>query len=236
MARLPEVFLEWNYYARRALLQEIVDGKRMSPERLLLDSTRHNPTLITAACVNGEVVLDARIVGISYVLREEYVAEAIRRLEEHLKMTDEEYLRASGDRDRLRRLYEEHRMRGVKLLLELVFHPRGVAEKYIDFEKLAIIEEPANRFRDRSMQTRSIVQAGSTASLIFFQPPGTSFEVKGKLTIHTDDTIHRLVTLIQDAYHYTPPEERGERPVYLLHVEQVYDKSFTPAGYERRTV
>ncbi|QOJ79135.1 hypothetical protein IG193_01330 [Infirmifilum lucidum] len=233
MARLPDVFLEWNYYARRALLQQFIDGVKVDPERFFLEFTRHNPALVTAACINGEIVLNAKIVGCGYVPREEYAMDVVRRLEEHLKLSDEEYSRAYGDGEKLRRLYEEHSLRGAKLLLQLVYHPRGVAEKYIDFEKLATVEL-AKRLRDRPRQTWNIVQHSRTASLLFFQPPSISFEVKGKITIHTDDIYHRLVTLIHDAYHYTPPEGRGDRPVYILHVEQVYDKSPTKSGFGRR--
>jgi len=88
--------------------------------------------------------------------------------------------------------------------------------------------------RDRPHQTWSIVQSSRAASLLFFQPPSVSFEVKGRLTVHMDDAVHKLVTLIHDAYHYTPPEHRSDRPVYVLHVEQVYDKSPTPSGFGRR--
>ncbi|PLJ77005.1 hypothetical protein [Infirmifilum sp. SLHALR2] len=235
MARLPESFLEWNYYARRNLLLQLVEGQRLSPEKFFLEFTRHNPALVTATCASGEVKVNAKIVGCGYVPREEYADEVTRKLEEHVKLSDEKYLQASGDKETLRRLYEEHSLRGARLLLQLVYHPRGVAEKCMDFEKLATVEL-AKRVRDRPHQTWSIVQSSRAASLLFFQPPSVSFEVKGKLTVHLDDAVHKLVTLIHDAYHYTPPEHRSDRPVYVLHVEQVYDKSPTPSGFGRRLV
>jgi len=114
---LPDSFLEWNYYGRRYLLLQLAEGQRLSPEKFFLEFTRHNPALVTATCVDGEVKVNAKIVGCGYVPREEYADEVTRKLEEHVKLSDEKYLQASGDKEALRRLYEEHSLRGARLLL-----------------------------------------------------------------------------------------------------------------------
>ncbi len=228
MVRLPDRFLEWNYYPRRRLIQEmLVGGARVSPERLALEFTRHNPVLVTAAPLGGGIRVNGKVVGCGYVPRRERIAEAVRAFEEHIRASDEAYEEARGDREALRKLYVEHAERGARLMLRHIYLPRGEAEGRVDFEKLATVELAMK-------ETWRLVQLNRTASLVFFQPPTVSFEVKGRLTVHVGDEYHRVVTLIHDAYHYTPPERRGERPVYILHVEEVYDKSATPSGFGKR--
>jgi len=228
LVRLPEKFLEWNYYPRRRLIEEMLAGpSHASPEKLALEFTRHNPVLVTAAQMGGGIRVNGKVVGCGYVLRREYMAEAVKAFSDHIAESDEAYEEARGDRAALRRLYAEHAARGARLMLRYVYLPRGEAEERVDFEKLATVELAMK-------ETWRIVQRSRAASLVFFQPPVVSFEVKGRLSVHLGDEYHRLVTLIHDAYHYTPPEHRGERPVYILHVEEVYDKSATASGFGRR--
>ncbi len=228
MVVLPRRFLEWNYYPRRRLIEEMLTGEaRVSPEKLALEFTRHNPVLVTAAPLDGGIRVNGKVVGCGYVVKPGYIGETVKAFEEHIAASDEAYEAARGDREALRRLYMEHAARGARLMLRYIYLPRGEAEERVDFEKLATVELAMK-------ETWRIVQKSRAASLVFFQPPTVSFEVKGTLTVHVGDEYHRLVTLIHDAYHYTPPEHRGERPVYILHVEEVYDKSATPTGFGRR--
>jgi len=228
MVALPPRFLEWNYYPRRRLIEEMLTGEaRVSPEKLALEFTRHNPVLVTAAPVEGGLRVNGKVVGCGYVVKPGYIGETVKAFEEHIAVSDEAYEAARGDREALRRLYMEHASRGARLLLRHIYLPRGEAEERVDFEKLATVELAMK-------ETWRLVQRSRAASLVFFQPPTVSFEVKGEISVHVGDDYHRLVTLIHDAYHYTPPERRGGRPVYLLHVGEVYDKSVTPGGFGRR--
>lgn len=233
MVLLPQRFLEWNYYPRRRLVKNMLVGGAERPEKVFLEFTRHNPALITGAYVDGRVVVNGKIVGCGYVLREEYLDEAIEAFQEHLERSDRMYEESGGEKRRLSRLYEEHAKRGAELLLRYIYLPRERAPEVVDFEKLATVEL-AKRVPWSAKHTWRIVQLNRSASLLFFQPPSISFEVKGHLTVHVDDKYHRFVTLVHDAYHYTPPEERGDRPVYILHVEEVFDKSATRSGFGRK--
>lgn len=233
MVRLPNKFLEWNYYPRRRLVEKMLSGEQTRPEKFFLEFTRHNPALITAAVIDGRLVVNGKIVGCGYVLKREFLGEAIRVFRQHIRESDEEYEKVAGDREALMRLYEKHAKRGAQLLLKHIYLPRGEADKYLDFEKLATVEL-AKRIPWSAKQTWRIVQHSNIASLLFFQPPSVSFEVKGRLTIHLDDDYHEFVTLVHDAYHYTPPSGRSDRPVYIIHVEEVFDKSPTRSGFGRK--
>lgn len=233
MVLLPSQFLEWNYFPRRRLLENMLTGKMDDPEKFFLEFTRHNPALITGAYVDGRVIVNGKIVGCGYVLKEEYLDEAIEAFREHIDKSDRLYEKVKGDKKALRELYEEHAKRGAELLLKYIYLPRDCAHKVVDFEKLATVEL-AKRIPWSAKHTWKIVQLNMSASLLFFQPPAISFEIKGHLTIHVDDRYHCFVTLVHDAYHYTPPEHRSDRPVYILHVEEVFDKSATNSGFGRK--
>jgi len=231
MAKLPREFLEWNYFARRELLSKLSSGGFEDPRLLFIEFARHNPVLCTAAVGEGSVVeVNGKVIGVGYVLKPGFLTEAARRLEEHLKATDEAL--AAGARSR-EEIVREHAARGLKLLLELVYLEPEAAEERVDFEKLASVEL-ALRVPHSSKHTWSILQRSRRACLVFYQPPSTSFEIRCVVSIHEGDAYHRFVNLVHDAYHYTPPERRGGRPVYLFHVEEVYDNSATPKGFGRR--
>ena len=140
MVRLPERFLEWNYYPRRRLLETLLRGDRVDTAKLLLEFMRHNPVLCTAAATERGVEVNGKVVGVGYVLRRERLGEAIKAFREHLRTSDEAFEEARGSREALRRLYEEHSRRGIKLLLKYVYLPPDEAEEAVDFEKLASVE------------------------------------------------------------------------------------------------
>lgn len=234
MVMLPKVFLEWNFYPRRRLISETLNGRLEGSPKFFLEFTRHNPVLCTAAIgEEGNIEVNSKVVGIGYVVKKEHLNEKVRIFQEHIAITDEEYAAAKNDKNMLRRIYREHAKRGLKLLLNHLYSEPEVAERTIDFEKLATIELAA-RLPHSSKHTWRIVQRNRTASILFFQPPRISFELKGRLTIHIDDDYSKFVTSVHDTYHYTPPEKRGFRPVYIFHVEEVYDNSPTPKGYGRK--
>jgi len=234
VVRLPDRFLKWNYYGRRRLIERLLREDPTDPTKLFLEFTRHTPVLCTAAPrSDGTVELNGKVVGVGYVLKREKMGSAIKALRDHLRATDEEYEAARGDREKLRRLYEEHSRRGLELLLRYLYLPPDEAEKAVDFEKLATVEL-AKRLPWSSKHTWRIVQRSKAACLVFFQPPSTSFEVRGTLSVHVDDEYHEFVTLAHDAYHYTPPEHRTDRPVYVIHVTEVYDNSPTRGGFGTR--
>ncbi len=232
MTLLPQRFLDWNYYPRRELVKNLLIGGVSSPEKMFLEFMRHNPVLITGAMVDGRIRVNGKVVGCGYVVKRDLLKEISSVFRDHIAMSDEAYEKIEDNRER-RKLYEEHARRGANLLLKHIYLPKGEAPSTIDFELLATVEL-AKSLPWSTKETWKLVQLNKSASLVFFQPPVTSFEVKGEISIHLSDEYHEFVTLVHDAYHYTPKEERAGRPVYLLHVKEVYDKSATSRGFGRR--
>lgn len=234
MVTLPEKFLNWNYYARRTLLEKFLKGDIKGGPEFFIEFTRHNPVLCTAAVnEHGVVEVNGKVIGVGYVVKEEYLKEYVEIFEEHLKETDEKYGEAGHDRTVLKKLYQEHARRGLQLLLKYIYLEPEKAREIIDFEKLSSIEL-VKRLSYSSKHTWSLLQKNRNACLVYFQPPSISYEIRVRVSIHLDDLYYRLVTLIHDAYHYTPPERRGNRPVYLFHVLEVYDNSPSIDGFGRR--
>lgn len=232
MARLPSDFLAWNYYARRELLAKLFQGSTGDRGAIFRElSARHNAVLCTAASLpDGGVEVNGKVVGVGYVLKREFLKEAVEKLDEHLRLSDEAF--RSGGKSR-EEVFWEHAERGLKLLLELVYLEPSQAERRADFEKLASLEL-ALRVPHSSKHTWKILQKSRKACIVFLQPPSISFEVRCAVSIHESDEYWRFVNLVHDAFHYTPPERRPLRPAYVFHVEEVYDNSATPEGFGRR--
>ena len=229
MARLPEQFLEWNYYGRKRLLEKLLSGG-MTRE-MALEFMRHTPVLVTAAEVDGRIEVNGKVVGSGYVASKDYLSEKIKIFREHIKESDEKYNSGVG----YDKIEEEHLLRGVKLLLEHIYLEKERADREIDFEVLATVEL-AKRSPHSSKHTWSLIQKNPRVSLVYYQPPALSYEIKGHASIHLDDKLHEFVTLVHDSFHYTPPLARSDRPVYIIHVEEVYDNSASPKGFGRRLV
>lgn len=196
-----------------------------------LEFTRHNPALCTAAAREDNTIdVNGKIVGIGYVVKDRYLKEVINALKSHVKKSDEKYRNIYSEGTSLRKLYEEHAIQGLNLLLKYIYLTPEKAKNIVDFEKLSTVELAAG-LSSSSKHTWNIVQKNRTACILFFQPPVISFELKGYLSIHLNDDYHKFVTLVHDAYHYTSPEKRGFRPVYIFHITEVYDNSPTSKGF-----
>jgi hypothetical protein len=233
---LPESFLRWNYYPRRKALLDLVNGRLMEDaNRFFLESTRHNPALCTAfRKENGEIVVNAKIVGAGYVAREGYMDSAIRALGEHLEYGDELFDKnqAGNESDRNSREYQRT---GASLLLEhLYFEDPKIADERVDFGKMSTIELALSKPHS-SKHTWQIVQHNLSACLLFYQPPSISFEIRGEIEIHENDSYSEFVNLVHDSFHYTwMKETRRKRPVYLINVDEVYDNGPSPTAFGKK--
>jgi len=201
--------------------------------RFLLDSVRHNPALCTACREDdGSVFLNAKIVGIGYVVKRELAEDTVKAFAEHTEHGDVLFGNAKTKEEK-EKASSEYQKRGARLLAEqLYFEGLEEAAKRIDFGKMATIELALNK-PSSSKHTWQIVQRNPNAVLLFYQPPMVSFEIRGTIEIHEGDAYHRLVNLVHDAFHYTPPDRRasGKKPVYIFNVQEAYDNSASTEGF-----
>jgi hypothetical protein len=236
MTMLPEKFIQWNYFPRVKSLKEMIQqGPMRDMSRFFLESTRHNPALCTAfEREDGSVSVNAKIVGIGYVVKDKYLNDATNALAEHIKYGDELF-RDAKDQGQTNEAVREYQRRGVSLLLEhLCFEDPKKAEEHVDFNRMSTSELALSKPHS-SKHTWQVVQHNLNACLLFYQPPSVSFEIRGRIEIHENDVYHEFVNLVHDSFHYEPPETRKERrPVYIFRVEEVYDNSTTPTGFGTR--
>jgi len=77
--------------------------------------------------------------------------------------------------------------------------------------------------------------ADPTATLLFYQPPRVSYELRGKVEIHEDGSpYHRLLNAQHDVYHRPDPSRWKDRPAYIFVIEEIYNNSAAPDGFGRK--
>lgn len=230
--KLPLQFLNWNYFSRGESIKAFIEGKHEKDvNSLFLESTRHTPALCTAFMKpNGTIYVNAKIVGIGYVLKEQFLSEAAEALKRHIKSYDKLFAQAKTNEEK-KKLAKEYQKKGMLLLLKHLYLEPEEARRKVDFTKMSTIELAKSKPHS-SKHTWNVIQENSTACLLFYRPPNISFELHGWIDIHRNGLYYEFVNAVHDAFHYTSPEKRRiERPVYLFNVEEVYDNSPTPTGY-----
>ena len=75
------------------------------------------------------------------------------------------------------------------------------------------------------------IRATGKATLVFFTPPVSSFEVRCDVEIHEEDDICEYLNMMHNIYH----GPRGDRiyPTYIFKIREIYDQSATDKGFGR---
>jgi len=233
VVELPEQFLRWNYYPRWDDAKQFLEGKHeLDMNKFFLCSTRHNPALCTASQRDdGSIFVNAKIVGVGYVLKKERLPAAIAAFKQHLENGDKLFGEAGEDGDNREETMKKYQREAMSLLIEHIYLQEDEAHISVDFTKMSTMELAKSKPWS-SKHTWNIVQKNRTASLLFYRPPNISFELHGKLDIHTKGLYYEFVKAVHDAFHYVSQEKRQtERPVYIFNVEEVYDNSPKPNAY-----
>ncbi|MCW3984905.1 MAG: hypothetical protein NWE91_00600 [Candidatus Bathyarchaeota archaeon] len=235
VVELPSKFLKWNFFSRRDSIKAFLEGKHERDMNLFfLESTRHNPALCTAfAEPSGKIHLNAKIVGMGYVLKEEFFSEATNAFNRHAVSADRKFERAQASEEKAK-IMEDYQRDGMRLLLEYLYFEPQKAKRKVDFTKMSTIELAKSKPHS-SKHTWKIVQQNKTACLLFYRPSNLSFELHGWLDIHQEGLYYEFVNAVHDSFHYIPLEKRRlDRPVYLFNVQEVYNNSPMPQGFGTR--
>lgn len=200
---IPDIFRKWAYDERAALIARMARGDKVLPQELWLRFTRHNPTIIS----NGKAGLNGSVKGVGFLPRAEFLDETIACFLEHVN---------SGWR-------EGYSLDGLKLLMQLLYGP-GCKER-IDFSMFGSLELAKKH-------SYANLQENNKATLLFYEPPTMSFEVRGWVEIcQAGNKYHTLVNAQHDVYHRPHPERWAQSPAYLFHIEEIYDNSNTKEGF-----
>jgi len=205
-AEIPEAFIQWAYRGRAKLIQRQASGEKVPRHEIFLGFARHNPAVVSYSPAG----LNASIKGVGYIPQQQYLQEYLDAYIEHIN---------HGWRDG----YSDQ---GLQLLVRMPYGPG--CEKRIDFTGLGSLELA----RDHSYTN---FKTNDTVTLLFYEPPVISFEIRGKARIYEPGTLyHRLSNAHHDVYHRPHPERWAERPAYVLTIEEMFDNSASKKGFGTR--
>jgi hypothetical protein len=111
---------------------------------------------------------------------------------------------------------KEYSKRGLDILVKHLYSPE--AEKRIDFSIITSLELA----KKHSWENYKV---NPEATLIYYQPPMISYELRGQMEIHEDDIYQRFVNAQHDVYHAPNMERWPERPAYVFRIEEIWDNS-----------
>lgn len=209
-------FFNWAYRTRGNTVKALAQGKEMTPEKIFLSFTSPDPVFIS----HGSAGLNGSVKGIGFIPKEEYLEEALAAYIEHIKTYDPQD-----------KTYSD---RGLQLLLKWLYSEE--AEKNIDFEHIYSVEMA---FKHSWTNYRE----NPEATLLFYQPPMLSFEVRGKMEIvgeHNEPgtispfelpLIQQFINAQHDVYHLPDIERWVTRPAYRFTIEEIFDNSANKIGF-----
>ena len=73
------------------------------------------------------------------------------------------------------------------------------------------------------------IRANGMATLVYFTPPVTSYEVRCDVEIAQKGAYYEFLNIMHNLYHGN--REDGCYPAYIFKVREIYDNSATPEGY-----
>jgi hypothetical protein len=205
--KTAESFFNWAYRTRAGMVRKLYAGEEVSHDKMFLSFTSHNPAFVS----NGPAGLNASIKGVGFVPKPELMQETLDAYIEHIKSYTD------GDK--------AYSQRGLEVLVKHLYAPE--AEKRIDFTIMTSIEMAKKHSWENYMDNPE-------ATLIFYQPPAISYELRGKMEIHEDDIYQRYVNAQHDVYHIPNMERWPERPAYVFRIEEIYDNSVTKEGFGQK--
>jgi len=122
----------------------------------------------------------------------------------------------------LRRILERKRSSGISLasVMDIIYN-----ENVIDFNKLGGLEMGFNH-------SWKNIRSNGRATLLFYTPPVTSYEVRCSVKIHESGPLHKYLNLLHNLFHVVD-RQRKSYPAYEFIIEEIYDQSATENGFGR---
>lgn len=209
-------FFNWAYRTRGNTVKALAEGQHMTPEKVFLSFTSHDPVFIS----HGPAGLNGSVKGIGFIPREEYLEEALAAYIEHIKTYD------PADKT--------YQSRGLQLLMKWLYSEE--AEKTVDFSHIYSVEMAFNH-------SWANYQVNPEATLLFYQPPMISYEVRGTMEIIGKRNelgtvspfelplLQQFINAQHDVYHAPNINRWVTRPAYRFTVEEIFDNSATKTGF-----
>jgi hypothetical protein len=169
---------------------------------MFLSFTRHNPTFIS----NGPAGLNGSIKGVGFVPKKEFLQETLDAYTAHI---DQGWREGYSDA-------------GLKLLVQHMWSPE--AKGRVDFSIMGSLEMAFKH-------SWANFQANKDVTLLFFQPPMVSYEVRGEIEILKEGPYQQFINAQHDVYHKPNKERWATRPAYIIHIKEIFDNSASRDGF-----
>lgn len=205
-----EKFFNWAFKTRANTVLRLYEGEEMTKEKVFLSFCSHTPALVSY----GPKGLNASIKGVGFMPKPEYLEETLEAYLEHIKSytpDDKEYSK-----------------RGLALLVKCMYGED--ARHRVDFTRVGSLEL-AKKHSYKNYQDNP------EATLIYYQPPMVSYELRGKMSIHDEkdtgkrELYQQFLNAQHDVYHRPDMSRWKDRPAYVFEIEEIYDKSATRDGF-----
>lgn len=197
-------FFDWSYKTRAKTVRSIYEGEEISKERMFLNFTSHNPAMVS----NGPAGLNAAIKGVGFVPKPEFLEETFEAYKKHIATYDPED--------------KTYSQRGLEVLIKYLYSEE--AEERIDFSIVTSVEMAKKHSWENYL-------VNPEATLIYYQPPVISYELRGKMEIYESGIYQQFVNAQHDVYHAPNVERWKTRPVYVFRIEEIFDNSVSKEGF-----
>ncbi len=205
VATIPRLYLDEFFLRRRYLVEKMLKAKSISEleHEIAANSTLLSP--IVATC--GPAGPNAAPFMVSFLVKEEYLEEAIEKME-HIAS---KYYGKPGP------AYAA----AARFLLDYVYN----LEKA---EPLKLV----SHLMSRGHTYTNIVASGQATLAILIPPDRGALELRAEARIIDEGPIYRYTNLLHDLMHVVPHGERAHPwyPAILFSVKEIYDNSYQSLG------
>ncbi len=186
----------------RYAFEERVEGiKRLAEGKFGPDALIGFTRHNAAIITCGKAGVNGSIKGVGFIHREELLPETLEKL-----------------REELGRPYDPRR--ALEFLLSEIY----VREK-IDFTKFVSLELA------KKHTWENVTSGSKEATILFFTPPSTSYEVRCEVEVHEDDEVWEYTNAVHDTFHRPKkPRAWSRTPAYLFKIREIYDNSERAMG------
>jgi hypothetical protein len=205
-----EAFFNWAFRSRAQTVIKLHEGEEMAREKVFLSFCSHNPAFIS----HGPDGLNGSIKGVGFLPKPEYLEETLEVYMQHIQSYD-------GDD-------QTYSQRGLALLVEHVYRPE--MHDRIDFTRLGTLEMAKRHSWNN-------YRANPEATLIYYQPPMISYELRGTIEIHDEaesgkrELYQQVINAQHDVYHRPDTQRWLKRPAYVFSIQEVWDNCATKDGF-----
>jgi len=208
-----EAFFNWAFRSRAQTVIKLHEGEDMPREKVFLSFCSHNPAFIS----HGPDGLNGSIKGVGFLPKPEYLEETLAAYLQHIESYD-------GDD-------QAYSKRGLALLVKHLY--RSEAHDRIDFTRLGSLEMAKKHSWNN-------YKANREATLIYYQPPMISYELRGTVEIYDEATsgtreiYQQFINAQHDVYHRPDTTRWLRYPAYVFRIEEVWDNCASKEGFGTR--